>query len=410
MNIGLLGLSFCTGNLGCEALSYAFLEVLDEIANKNDTTIKTTLIEVFPTKWWLSNRLNLKKTKERYLPSTMYEHLQNGCLFYKKINGKFYFENGLGNLDCVFDFTFGDSFTDIYGRERFNSTAALKNEIIKRGVPLVLGSQTIGPFNDPNIEKRARDIILKAQEVYVRDEMSKTYMEKISERTPILTTDVAFALPYNKKTAETQAKIIKIGFNPSGLLWNGGYTQDNQFGLTVDYKEYCRQVLQYLSNHHDEYEVHLILHAYTQDLSVVDNDLIAVNALIKMFNNVVVSPMFENPMEAKSYISNMDVFLGARMHATIGALSSNTPVIPFSYSRKFEGLFTSLNYPYVIHGCSDSTESAVDKTIQWICHANKLNEAVEETKAAVDSKKKFLVTSYAETIRECAYEKRKNKV
>ena len=33
------------------------------------------------------------------------------------------------------------------------------------------------------------------------------------------------------------------------------------------------------------------------------------------------------------------------MHATIGAISSGVATIPFSYSRKFEGLFGNLEYP-----------------------------------------------------------------
>lgn len=401
MKIGLLGLSFCTGNLGCEALSYAFLEVLEKIAEEEKIKIETTLIEVFPTKWWFKNGLNLSKTKEKYLPSVTYGNVQNHCLFYKKVKNKYYFEKGWEKLDCVFDFTYGDSFTDIYGMERFNSTVAIKNEIIKRNIPLILGSQTIGPFNEAAVEKKAREIIQKAREVYVRDKMSMDYTQKISGRKPVLTTDVAFALPYVRNTRKEDGK-IRVGFNPSGLLWNGGYTQNNQFGLTVDYKEYCRQVLQYLSND-SRFEIHLILHAYTRDLSVVDNDLIAVNELKKEFENAVISPMFDNPMDAKSYIAEMNVFIGARMHATIGALSSDTPVMPFSYSRKFEGLFSSLEYLHVIHGCSDSTEEAVAKTINGISNLSELIDSVNRTKKIIDSKKKFLIESYAETIRNCTY-------
>ena len=35
------------------------------------------------------------------------------------------------------------------------------------------------------------------------------------------------------------------------------------------------------------------------------------------FPCAVLAPDFKNPIEAKSYISNMDVFIGARMHSTI---------------------------------------------------------------------------------------------
>ena len=61
------------------------------------------------------------------------------------------------------------------------------------------------------------------------------------------------------------------------------------------------------------------------------------------------APAFENPIQAKSYISNMDCFIGSRMHSTIASISSGVPTLPVSYSRKFEGLFETLEYPYIIH-------------------------------------------------------------
>ena len=44
----------------------------------------------------------------------------------------------------------------------------------------------------------------------------------------------------------------------------------------------------------------------------------------------------------------------------------NVPTIPFSYSPKFEGLFNSLNYDYIIHGKIMSTEEAVNTTVKFI--------------------------------------------
>ena len=44
----------------------------------------------------------------------------------------------------------------------------------------------------------------------------------------------------------------------------------------------------------------------------------------------------------------MDFFMGARMHSTIAAFSSEVPVFPMAYSRKFNGLFAdTLQYPYM---------------------------------------------------------------
>jgi polysaccharide pyruvyl transferase WcaK-like protein len=274
-----------------------------------------------------------------------------------------FYSNKISKLNFVFDFTGGDSFTDIYGEQRFYSRTKLKKAIIDHDVPLILGSQTIGPFSCNNVTDYASKVIKDCLEVFTRDEMSYDYVKKITGRKAVLTTDVAFSLPYVKSTkVDTNGKTI--GLNVSGLLWNGGYTKDNQFGLKVDYQEYSRKLVSYLLN--KGYEVHLIPHAFKRDLTDVDNDLVAILKLHEEYPNTIVSPYFDSCIEAKSYIAKMDIFLGARMHSTIGAFSAGVPVIPFSYSRKFEGLFQSLEYPYVLNARELDTNACLKKTIEWI--------------------------------------------
>ena len=86
----------------------------------------------------------------------------------------------------------------------------------------------------------------------------------------------------------------------------------------------------------------------------------------KYGDKIEIAPPFNTPIEAKSYIANMDVFIGSRMHATIGSISSGVATIPFSYSRKFEGLFGNLEYPYVISARKFSLEEALEKSKSWI--------------------------------------------
>lgn len=393
MKIGILGLLFHAGNKGCEALSYAFLYLIDEIAQRQNDKIEITILTTFPTKKFIKAKGNYKTCMREFLPKYTYKNLNIRFCFYKMVWGKYMISSEVKKCDVVFDFTAGDSFTDIYGRRRFFVRTALKQKIIDMGIPLVLGSQTIGPFQDKDVRDMAVKVISGCKEVYARDQLSADYTLKISGRKPVLTTDVAFALPYTK--SEHENNIVSIGFNPSGLLWNGGYTGDNQFGLTVDYQKYCREVIRSLLK---KYKVFLIPHVLSYQTGNVDNDLIAVNALKKEFPSLVVIDGFTTPMEVKSHIARMDGFIAARMHAAIGAFSANVACVPFSYSRKFEGLFDSLGYGRVIHGCSDTTESAVEKTLDWIEKHGELKKEViacnrlasEKTKQLKDNLKKLL--------------------
>ena len=96
--------------------------------------------------------------------------------------------------------------------------------------------------------------------------------------------------------------------------------------------------------------------------------------------------MFDSCSDAKSYISSMDVFIGARMHATIAAYSSYVPVIPFAYSRKFEGLYNSIGYNYILDGKKMTTDECIKKSIEWIKNKEKLMESIEEGHKIIDTK------------------------
>ncbi len=385
MKIGLLGLVFHASNKGCEALSYAFLSIIDEIAARQNEKIDVIILSTFPAKKFLKAKGNYKTCMAEFMPKHTYHNLNVGFCFFKMVCGKYVVSPGVKECDFVFDFTAGDSFTDIYGRQRFFVRTALKQKIIDMGIPLVLGSQTIGPFNDKDVRDMAVKVIKGCKEVYARDQLSADYTMNISGRKPVLTTDVAFALPYTKNKHKND--IPNIGFNPSGLLWNGGYTGDNQFGLTVDYRKYCREVIQNLLK---KYKVFLIPHVLTYQTQSVDNDLIAIRELKKEFPSLVAVEDFITPMEAKTCIARMDGFIGARMHAAIAAFSANVACIPFSYSRKFEGLFDSLGYEKVIHGCSDTTDAAVEKTLDWIENHMELQKEVSACNALASEKTKEL--------------------
>lgn len=395
LQIGLLGIAYNTGNKGCEALAYSFFEVLNEMAVSQKEIIEVDLFTAFPTRRWIKERFSLKRIGKYYQPKEKYSNLVFSAAYYIKKGKNIIFSKKAKHLLCVFDFTDGDSFTDIYGQKRFYDRTYLKKKIIDAGIPLVLGSQTVGPFHDECVKKLAKEVINRSYEIFVRDEMSYKCVMELCRRKPVLTTDIAFFLPYNKDERNISEK-KKVGFNPSGLLWSGGYSRDNQFHLTVDYQEYCKRVIKSLLD--NGFEVHLILHAYNGDMSNADNDLVAATELKSLFPQTILSPKFNTPMEAKSYISGMNVFIGARMHATIAALSAGVPVIPFSYSRKFEGLFESLDYEYVIGGTKISTDKSVLRTLEWIEEVNSLRLAVEKCKETIVRKNESLLEEYSRLV------------
>ena len=352
MRIGLLGFCFQDENKGCEALTYSFINMLREnlddleICNLSENRLGEIPIN-FPSIKFFHHRLRIKKPIDTI--------------------------NFLNELDWVYDITYGDGFSDIYNSRFVLMTTLQKLFVVKSKTPLVLLPQTYGPFKNRLLERFASYVIKKSQVVYVRDRLSKEYVKKISGVKAVETTDLAFALPYERIDFETTK--IKVGINVSGLLWNGGFDGNkNQFGLTVSYRDYIEELLKYLLSD-DKYEVYIIPHVLELYESSHDGDIEVCKHIKEKYSIRYMCENKTSSIDIKSYIAGMDIFIGARMHSTIAAFSSGVATIPFSYSRKFEGLYGDLDYPFLIYGKSDTTEEAIKKTIKYIKEYDKLLEA-----------------------------------
>lgn len=96
-----------------------------------------------------------------------------------------------------------------------------------------------------------------------------------------------------------------------------------------------------------------------------DNDTKIAMQLCDNDKRLNMAPLFKDPIQAKSYISEFDLFLGSRMHATIAALSSGVPTIPLAYSRKFRGVFEPLGYDETIN-LSEMDEDEIIEQIKFV--------------------------------------------
>ena len=186
------------------------------------------------------------------------------------------------------------------------------------GVPLILSPQTIGPFNGAATRAGAKFIMRRSKRVFARDHLSMEYLQANGIQNADEVIDVAFALPFEKQTPVANGK-TRIGINVSGLLYHGGYTRNNQFGLSLDYAALTHAMLDWFTAN-PNCEVHLVSHVVPESMPVEDDYQISL-ALQKRYPTVQVAKRFTSPSEAKSFISGMDFFVGARMHACIGAFS-----------------------------------------------------------------------------------------
>ncbi|MCA1975151.1 MAG: polysaccharide pyruvyl transferase family protein [Caenispirillum sp.] len=250
----------------------------------------------------------------------------------------------IASCDIVFDNGAGDSFTDLYGWRRFWRLALSKEVALATRTPLVLSPQTIGPFRQGYAIREAKRLVKRSEEVFARDAESVDALAQLGRPGAPQTVDVAFRLPFERPQPVNDGT-IRFGLNVSGLMLSGGYTGRNQFGLACDYPQFVDALIGMLQQI-PQVKVVLVPHVVPEHMPVED-DYAASQRLAQKFPGVEVAPRFRSPSEAKSYISGLDILAGSRMHATIAAVSSGVAVIPLAYSRKFRGVFNSVDYPLI---------------------------------------------------------------
>ena len=370
---GIMGLSMSDANKGCEALTFTFLKMLQDIYNNRD-------LEVI----CFRDTDELGKIPEFFPDLKMSVHILNIYSISSWISAY----HKIKSLDAVFDGSYGDGFTGIYGKRR-NGIQILRKQIVYwAGKPLFLLPQTYGKYKFP-FKSWSKKMIRDAALAYSRDDTARM-VPKCGVKT---TSDMAFMLPFDKSLYKLDNERKKFGINVSSLLWD--YETAKRFNLRVNYREFYQKLISYLLESTD-YQVHLIPHVIDKtNYDAPENDCRVCDELAGLFpGKVVVAPAFDSAVEAKSYISNMDMFLGSRMHSTIGAISSGVVTIPFSYCHKFESLYSKINYPYIISATRLTTGDALKQIETWIDNPTRLKDcglvAAEKAKCELLAFKKDL--------------------
>ena len=393
MKIILLSHMFTNGNLGVGALSIANLLIISEACESIGIKPKFYLFGYKAKKVDYSFELQSHNIDYEIVTISYKKYILNFFKIYKIFKSS----------DVVFDIGQGDSFADIYGNKRFISIIIPEFFSLFTKTPLVLAPQTIGPFKSKFAKISAKYILTKSKVVFARDHKSYLAAEELMQQDKNQisslkeTVDVAMLLPYQKNKDNQNNKIL-VGLNVSALLFHGGYTQNNQFSLMVNYRELMAMIIEYFKSL-DNVELVLVAHVLEYEKDHIENDFEVCSILGKKYG-IKVAPFFKSPIEAKSYISQFDFFMGARMHATIAAFSSGVAVTPMAYSRKFEGLYNSLDYNYLVDMTKKNTNESFELVVN---HYNKRDELQE---AVINGKQKAIekLDHYKQTVKDILHE------
>ena len=379
-----------SGNKGCVALCYSVLYLIDDIYSKRGVGYRLYLTESKEKEGKHSVNISGRTIQYESIGYPLQnswintiKHIKNNLRLYKIFK----------QADYIMDIGQGDSFADIYGAKRFDKIDRIHRIARLLSKSYILLPQTIGPFTSPTIRQKAIKSIVRASLVMTRDGQSLDYVKELAGDNSHVKEfiDVAFFLPYTKMDFDKD--FVHVGLNISGLLWNGGYTRNNQFGLKVDYQQAMRKVLAWFLSK-ENVKVHLISHVATGERNVENDYEVAFDLWKTMHHDrLVLAPLFFSPIDAKSYIAGMDFFMGARMHATIAAFSAGIPVVPMAYSRKFNGLFVdTLSYSHIIDLKENDENAILTMVKEAFSHRENLQrEIADRMSTTVASQKEKLI-------------------
>jgi polysaccharide pyruvyl transferase WcaK-like protein len=405
----LLGLTFSTNNMGINALTAgAIKSILNKCPNAeiflldygkekitcnfqiNNRIIPVQLLNMrFSKKFYLKNNVAVLILLSLILKIITFRKIKN-----KIISKNFYLKH-IVESDIVASMAGGDSFSDIYGIKRFLYVSLPQLLVLFMGKDLVLLPQTIGPFKRKLMRLIARYILNRSKIVYSRDHAGLKEIQNFLGNKYALGKfrfcyDIGFVVEPIKPDNMDVDDIFKkgkddsciVGLNVSGLLFMGGYTKNNMFGLKINYGKFINSLIDFLIQKKNV-NVLLVPHVFGAGINS-ESDSIVCQKIYNKLKTKYKDKLFVingkyNLNEIKYIIGRCNFFIGSRMHACIAALSQNIPAISIAYSKKFFGVMQTISVESLVADPREMGEEEILNIINKAYeHRDLLREKLEQ--------------------------------
>ena len=388
--VGLLGASLGTGNRGVSALGASVVKLIKEalpaaetflvISNRDGKPFQVS-VNGKPTVVPVVHYRQSPKSKLKHqivwimLMSILYRCLPLNFLR-RLIADSSPWIKAVAEARLVAEIRGGDSFSDIYGLKRFvvGSLPVLSVILIRGRIALL--PQTYGPYKSRTARQLARIILRHSSIILSRDREGFRAVEQLIGKTDRCRycADVAFSLEASRPESPAITLSLPtakggclLGINVNGLMFNGGYTRDNMFGLKMDYSTFVIQLVKTLLEDR-QLRVLLVPHTFAP-AGNAESDPDACRKVIEALpadvaHRVHLVTAEYDQHEIKGVIGMCDFFIGSRMHACIAAMSQGIPTVGVAYSKKFHGVFDSVNMgEWVVDGRDVTNEQAIERTL-----------------------------------------------
>jgi len=315
-------------------------------------------------------------------------------------NGRYWMlEKEVGNV-CVSLQVGGDNYSLDYGGPYAHFE--LDDYLIRQRVPVFLWGASVGPFDsDPTFASYAHSHLKRLSGMFVRETRSLEYLHRYGMNDRVrLVADPAFAmapeLPNSDDlpTADLGQKPIGLNFSPLMARYVTGGDLDT-------WASSCSKTVISIMRKAGE-NILLVPHVFAphNDDGEFLSD-VAERVRLETGTSVSVTSRNLSAAQIKWIISHCSVFVGARTHSTIAALSTGVPTLSLAYSVKARGLnkdmFGTLDYCVEPHEMT--SETVTERTITLLTDGDRVREHLVSRLPAITARS-FAAGDY---LAECLY-------
>lgn len=258
---------------------------------------------------------------------------------------------------------------------------------------IIISPQSVGPFTYS--KSFFNKIFHHVDKIYVRDPLSYKYLQDFELKNIAITGDLAFMLDKcetvtNKHYLDKIRNMsgLKIGLNLSYLIGKHFAKRKTDADMIKFGIKLCNRIY----SQFNDANIIFIPHVFGPEN--IKNDVVFGKLICYALPEILKDKFIfiEDEMdheELKAIISETAVFIGARMHACIGAISTGTPFVNIAYSDKSVGLISQ--YVGLPELCIDIRKMKNDDEI--------INKIITGMDFALDDKdkiKKILTTKSSE--------------
>ncbi len=376
-----IGATCCGPNKGAAAMELSAFNVLHQLVPDMDFIVAISSIYFEPgTEYCTAHNLRHVDTQEHALKTGL--RVARCFLWfilhrYLKLDAKALINEKLlqeyARADLIIDLS-GDSISDNYHLLQSIQACFFLLPAIFLGKAVVIYPQSIGPFRTKLAEFMARFTFNRVKFIIAREEITKDYLEKVGvNKVPVyLAPDISFLL------APAPDEVIKeillkenIGKNDRPLIGMSVSQEIAGFAKSTEsykerYKRYVKLMAQVVDCLVSRLNAKVILVPEVIGPTEASDDRVIGALVLDKVEHKDRALSITNeygPEELRGLIGQCDLFIGARMHANIAALSTHVPTIAIAYSYKFHGIMKMLGQEDFI---CDFTSLSFDELIRKI--------------------------------------------